>query len=50
MGKYHMTIIESQRCDQSHRMVMSHESYRSWLRYVTKKLADGHEDCRRQDT
>jgi len=24
MGKYHVTVIESQRCDISHRMVMSH--------------------------
>jgi len=49
MGKYHMTVTESQKCDQSHRMVMSHGSHRSWSQHMTKKSADGHENCGKQD-
>jgi len=36
MGKYHMTVTESQSCDRSHGMVMSHEvtshSHNMWQR------------------
>jgi len=42
-GKYHMTVTESQRCDQSYRMVTSQSQH------VTQKSGDGHEDCGRQD-
>jgi len=48
MGKYHMTVTESQRCDSGHRMVISHESHKSQSQHVTKKSADEHENCGRQ--
>jgi len=44
MGIYHITIIESQNSHVSHITWLW-----SWSQYVTKKSADGHEDCGRQD-
>ena len=43
MGKYHMIVTESQRYDSSHRMIMSQSQH------MTKKLADRHKNCGRQD-
>jgi len=47
-GKYHMTFTESQRYDSGHRMSCHMES-QSQSQHVTKKSADGYEDCGRQD-
>ena len=41
MGKYHMTVTESQN---------GHITWESQSQHVTKKSADGHEDYGRQDT
>jgi len=47
-----MIVIESQRCDQGHRIVMSwshHTESQVTVTLCDRKLADGHEDCGRQD-
>jgi len=41
-----MIVTESQKYDQGHRMVT--HGHKSQSQHVTKKSADGHEDCRRQ--
>ena len=41
-----MTVTESQKCDNSHRMVTSHTESQS--QHVTEKSADRYEDYEKQ--
>jgi len=44
-----MIVTESQRCDQGHRNGHITDNHESQSQYMTKKSADGHKDCGRQN-
>ena len=43
-----MTVTESQKCDNSHRMVTSHTESQSQSQHMTEKSADRYEDYGKQ--